>query len=224
MRSSNFWSALKWAGQIVALLLTAAFLVLDVVGFRQIGGDGREVGWQWLALAAFVVFVVQIYWLVLQQQGEISRFKNTRAPLEVYFDPEDPGTFWPEEHWYRIGVRNESHFVQAQDTIATLEKMTPYALPFKALPSKLGVKDGGVKCTINPEGYALFDVVSRVPDTERALAIWIEGSPGQKFELDPNVEYGLLIVVSAANHEEPKPMTIIMKHPLGQDPEFSIRP
>ena len=245
MRSSTFWSALKWAGQIVFLLLTAAFLVLDAVGFQQISSDGKKIEWQWLALAAVFIFAVQVYWLVLKQQGEINRFKNTRAPLEVYFDPTDPAMLWPEKHWYRIGVRNKSRFVPAQDTIAVLEKMTPYALPFKALPSKLGVKDGGVKCTINPGDHALFDVFSRVPKTEtlvlrpdpnsvaplfrepdttdRTLALWIEGSIGQHFELDPNIEYELLIVVSAANHVERKPTTVIVRHPLGQEPQLSMR-
>jgi len=216
-------SSLRWAGQIIFLLLTAIFLVLDGVGARQISGDGKKIDWQWLALAAVVVFAIQVYWALLGQQKEINNFKNTRAPLEVYFDPTDPGTFWPEEHWYRIGVRNKSRFVQAQDTIAVLEKMTPYALLFKALPSKLGVKDGGVKCTINPGGYALFDVFSRVPESERTLALWIEATLDRSFHLDPDVEYELQIVVSAANHEEPKPTTVIVKHPLGQDPEFSIR-
>jgi len=208
---------------VLFLLLTATFLVLDAVGVRQISGDGKAIDWQWLALAAFVVFAVQVYWALLKQQNEINNFKNTRAPLEVYFDPEDPAMLWPDQHWYRIGVRNKSRFVQAQDTIAVLEKMTPYELLFKALPSKLGVKDGGVRCTINPGGYALFDVFSRVPETERTLALWIEATIDRSFRLDPDIEYEFQIVVSAANHEEPKPTIVIVKHPLGQDPEFSIR-
>lgn len=225
MAFNRIWSALRLAGEILFLLLTAAFFVLDARGVPELSGDGWKVDWQWLALATVTIWAALVYWRVLQQQGEIRRFWRTRAPLEVYFDPEDPGTLWPDEHWYRIRVRNKSRFVQAHDTTADLEKMTPYALPFKALPSKLLIKDGKgrVKSTINPERSELFDFFSRVPEKERVLRLWIEPSVFRDFELEPNVEYEFLIVVSAANHEEPKPTTLVVKHPLGQEPEVFIR-
>jgi len=83
----------------------------------------------------------------------------------------------------------------------------------------LGVKDGDSH-DVNPGAYILFDVVQQVPDEERTWRIFLVGSMGQEFSLDPDEIYEMSIRVTAAN-AEPRDQVFILKHPQGGPAQFS---
>ncbi len=205
----------SWGGQFSAALApfrllasafaTAVFIVFDVAGLPIKGMDSAS--WLWAALASFLVFV----WLVYR------RLLLFPARLRIVYSPEHP-MWWPQQGWYRIKVENESRWTQAPNVRARVESIVPNPLPFNAVPSDLGVKDGESH-DVNPGAYILFDVVQHVPGTPRDLRLYVVGSMGQTFQISPGTDYEMLIRVTAANTAS-REKVFVMRQGSGASLEF----
>jgi len=204
----RFLTAIAPLRLLVSALATAIFIVLNVADVPIKGME--SVNWLWAALVSFLIFV----WLVY------TRLLSFPAHLQIVYSPEHPMQ-WPEQGWYRIKVENRSSWTQAQNVRARIESIVPNPLPFNAVPSDMGVKDGDSH-DVNPGGYVLFDVVQDVPHEDRKLRIFLIGSMGQEFSLEPDQSYEIFVRVTAAN-AEPRDQSFILTHPLGAPLEFSLK-
>ncbi|MCC7106240.1 MAG: hypothetical protein IT307_13945 [Chloroflexi bacterium] len=158
-----------------------------------------------------------------------------RASLEIVHQRVFP-MWWPERRWHRIGVQNTGEVLATNVEVKLLEMRPVSPLPENVLPARLIRKDGGTaNCTVNPGSTEFFDVVSDESISSesdvigfvtsrgpRTLALWTEPYPGQQFQLDPNVDYELVIVVTAANALKPDTRIFRLRHPEGNQLEFSL--
>jgi hypothetical protein len=169
---------LRLGAELLFALLTATFLVADGLGLRQVEepNSGHGVRWALFAAVAFVVFVVLVYWRIIQQHGEIQALRSTQAVLETSASKETIRGL----DWHRICVHNASKTAQAKDVVVRLHRIDPDPLSFNPYPAPLGIK-GGFPNSINPGDDLLFDFVQ---DTKTAVyRLWTVEFQGQEFTL-----------------------------------------
>lgn len=154
--------SLKWGGELVTLLITAASWGLELYG-QTIAG--HEVEWKWIAAASGTVFLILVGLHIYGLNSELLGLKDKRVAVCAVFDPVT--MYDKEARWYRIGVRNQSRKVPAENVEVKLQSIDPVPSGFRTieLPCRIGRKDAPEErrkdevIRINPGPPELFDLV-----------------------------------------------------------------
>jgi len=168
---------------------------------------------------------------LIGRELELENLRKAFVPLEVRFDPSEEGEegmWWPEEGFYRFIVSNGSQTRMAMHVEAELKSVTPNPFQFKALPSLLILKDGGVRADINPGRCRLVNFVQRRAPTSgtRRLFFWIEPMEqqgGLECLLEPEQDYEAKIIVSGGNHKSALDVRFGLRHPAGEELEVYLK-
>ena len=197
--------------------------------------------WAWvLILCGLVILIIlgsavskvrKVDEQLVARELEVKTLREENVELAVRFDrgeEGEEGMWWPEEGFYRFLVRNESHTRMAIHVEAELKSVTPNPFQFKALPSLLILKDGGVRADINPGRGRLVNFVQRRAPTSgtRRLFFWIEPMAqegGLQCLLEPEQEYEAKIIVSGGNHKSVLDVRFGLRHPAGEELEVYLK-
>jgi hypothetical protein len=155
----------KWGGELLTLLITAASWGLELYG-QTIAG--HEVEWKWIAAASGTILLILVVLHIYGLNSELWDLKDKRVAVRAEFDPV---TMYDRvERWFRIGVRNLNKKMPAEDVEVKLEGIDPLPPDFRTieLPCRIGRKDAPEDrrkdevIRIRPGDRELFDLVQHL--------------------------------------------------------------